>query len=101
MVPPGRSGSGAASSAGAPPAAMTLRGRSGNPSQRGGSAATVNSTRTLHRESRMGTEYILTEDDKSAPDASVLEDLIELQLLTAGEPLGPVDFTHTQERHKL
>ncbi len=31
MVPPGRSGSGAASSASAPPAAMTLRGRSGNP----------------------------------------------------------------------
>lgn len=49
----------------------------------------------------MGTEYILTEDDKPAPDASVLEDLIELQLLTAGEPLGPVDFTHTQEHHEL
>ncbi|WP_177179997.1 hypothetical protein [Arthrobacter sp. yr096] len=48
----------------------------------------------------MGTKYILTEDDKPAPDASVLEDLIELQLLTAGEPLGPVDFTHTQEHHE-
>jgi hypothetical protein len=48
----------------------------------------------------MGTEYILTEDDKPTPDASFLEDLIELQLLTAGEPLGPVDFTHTQEHHE-
>ncbi|MDR6639577.1 hypothetical protein [Paenarthrobacter nitroguajacolicus] len=47
----------------------------------------------------MGTEYILTEDDKPTPGASVLEDVIELQLLTANEPLGPVDFTHPQEHH--
>ncbi|MDR6989104.1 hypothetical protein J2Y66_003619 [Paenarthrobacter nitroguajacolicus] len=45
----------------------------------------------------MGTEYILTEDDKPTPGASVLEDLIELQLLTAKESVGPVDFTHPQE----
>ncbi|NIJ03380.1 hypothetical protein FHR86_003739 [Paenarthrobacter ilicis] len=45
----------------------------------------------------MGTEYILTEDDKPTPGASFLEDVIELQLLTAKESLGPVDFTHPQE----
>lgn len=45
----------------------------------------------------MGTEYVLTDDDKPAPGASFLEDVIELQLLTANESLGPVDYTPTQE----
>ena len=49
----------------------------------------------------MGTEYILTEDDKPAPGASFFEDVIELQLLTAGESLGPVDFTYPQEHHDI
>lgn len=49
----------------------------------------------------MGTEYILTEDDKPTPEASFLEDVIELQLLTANESLGAVDFTHPQEHHDL
>ncbi|WP_201762539.1 hypothetical protein ACQCSU_21865 (plasmid) [Pseudarthrobacter sp. O4] len=49
----------------------------------------------------MSTEYILTEDDKPAPDASPAEDVIELRLLTAGETLGPVDYTHAQEHHNF
>ncbi|WP_427118102.1 hypothetical protein [Pseudarthrobacter scleromae] len=49
----------------------------------------------------MGTEYILTEDDKPAEDASLAEDIIELQLLTAGEKTGPVDTAHAQEHHNF
>lgn len=49
----------------------------------------------------MGTEYILTGDDKPAPDASAAEDILELRLLTAGEPTGPVDYTHAQEHHNF
>jgi hypothetical protein len=47
----------------------------------------------------MGTEYILTEDDKPAPDASLAEDLVELQLLTAGDKTGPVDHIQAQDHH--
>ena len=46
----------------------------------------------------MGTEYIPTGDDKPTPGESFLEDVIELQLLTADESLGPVDYT-PQEPH--
>lgn len=50
----------------------------------------------------VGTEYILTDDDdKPAADASLAEDIIELQLLTAGEHTGPVDTAHAQEHHNF
>ncbi|MFJ6303755.1 MULTISPECIES: hypothetical protein [Pseudarthrobacter] len=49
----------------------------------------------------MGTEYILTDDDRPAADASLAEDIIELQLLTAGEKTGPVDTAHAQEHHNF
>ena len=49
----------------------------------------------------VGTAYILTDDDKPADDASLAEDIIELQLLTAGEETGPVDTAHAQEHHNL
>ena len=45
----------------------------------------------------MGTEYVLTDDDKPVPGASFLEDVIELRLLTATDSLGPVDYTAPQE----
>jgi hypothetical protein len=47
----------------------------------------------------MGTEYILTEDDKPDPDPSLAEDVIELRLITAGEPTGPADIGWAQEHH--
>ena len=49
----------------------------------------------------VGAEYILTDDDKPAEDASLAEDIIELQLLTAGEETGPVDTAHAQEHHNF
>ena len=49
----------------------------------------------------MGTEYTLTDDDKPAADASLAEDIIELQLLTAGEKIGPLDTAHAQEHHNF
>ena len=49
----------------------------------------------------MGTEYILTEDDQPAADASLAEDIIELQLLTAGGKTGPIDTVHAQEHHNF
>lgn len=49
----------------------------------------------------MGTEYTLTDDDKPAEDAGLAEDIIELQLLTAGEKTGPVDTAHAQEHHNF
>lgn len=49
----------------------------------------------------MGTEYVLTDDDKPSPDASLAEDLIELQLLTAGEKTGPIDAGTAQEHHNF
>lgn len=41
----------------------------------------------------MGHEYILTDADKPAPDASLAEDVIELQLLTA----GAIDYADTKD----
>jgi hypothetical protein len=35
--------------------------------------------------------FRMTEDDTVAPDASPLEDILELSLLTAGPVTGPVD----------
>jgi hypothetical protein len=35
--------------------------------------------------------FHMTEDDAVAPDASLLEDILELSLLTAGPVVGPVD----------
>jgi hypothetical protein len=49
----------------------------------------------------VGTEYILTEDDRPTADASLAEDIIELQLLTAGEKKGPIDVAHAQEHHNF
>jgi hypothetical protein len=49
----------------------------------------------------VGHEYILTEDDRPAADASLAEDIIELQLLTAGDITGPVDVGHAQEHHNF
>lgn len=56
----------------------------------------------LQREgASVGHEYILTEDDQPAADASLAEDIIELQLLTAGNLTGPVDVGHAQEHHNF
>jgi hypothetical protein len=49
----------------------------------------------------MGTEYILTEDDKPDANPSLAEDVIELSLLTAGEPVGPADTGWAQEHHNF
>ncbi|SCC30962.1 hypothetical protein GA0061083_0115 [Pseudarthrobacter enclensis] len=49
----------------------------------------------------MGTDYILTEDDKPGENASLAEDIIELSLLTAGQPAKPVDFGWAQEHHNF
>jgi hypothetical protein len=51
--------------------------------------------------SRMGTEYVVTEDDRPAADASLVEDLLELQLLTAGGKTGPVDHVHAEDHHNF
>lgn len=40
----------------------------------------------------MADEIHMTEDDTVAPDASHVEDILELRLLTAGPETGPVDF---------
>ncbi|MCT9626024.1 hypothetical protein HWD94_12955 [Pseudarthrobacter equi] len=39
----------------------------------------------------MADPFRMTEDDTVAPDASPLEDILELSLLTAGPITGPVD----------
>jgi hypothetical protein len=44
-------------------------------------------------------EIRMTEDDTVAPDASPVEDVLELRLLTAGPETGPADFP--AENHKL
>jgi hypothetical protein len=48
-----------------------------------------------------GTEYILTGDDKPEADPSLAEDIIELRLLTAGEPIGPANTRCALERHNF
>ena len=49
----------------------------------------------------MGTEYILTDDDKPDADPSLAEDVIEIRLLTAGELTGPANIGWAQEHHNL
>ena len=49
----------------------------------------------------MGTEYTLTEDDKPDADPSLAEDVIEIRLLTAGEPTGPANIGWAQEHRNL
>jgi hypothetical protein len=49
----------------------------------------------------MGSEYILSEDDQSGDSPSLAEDIIELSLLTAGEPGAPVDLGWAQEHHNF
>ncbi|MFJ6358691.1 hypothetical protein [Pseudarthrobacter oxydans] len=46
----------------------------------------------------MADQYRMTEDDTVAPDASPLEDLLELSLLTAGPATGPVDQPRKDHR---
>lgn len=41
----------------------------------------------------MGTEYILTDDDKPS-DSTMAEDILELRLPTVGDHTGPVDYVH-------
>ncbi|MFJ5696590.1 hypothetical protein [Arthrobacter sp. NPDC093139] len=40
----------------------------------------------------MADEICMTEDDTVTPGPSPIEDFLELRLLTAGPPTGPVDF---------
>ena len=47
----------------------------------------------------MADQFRMTEDDTVSPDASPLEDILELSLLTAGPAAGPVDFP--MEDHRL
>jgi len=49
----------------------------------------------------MGTDYILTDDDKPAAEPSLAEDVIEIRLLTAGEPTGLANIGWAQEHHNL
>jgi hypothetical protein len=41
----------------------------------------------------MGSEFIMTEDDKRPENPSAAEDILELRLLTAGPETGPVDVS--------
>jgi hypothetical protein len=43
--------------------------------------------------------FRMTEDDTVPADASLLEDILELSLLTAGPPTGPTDLS--REDHQL
>jgi hypothetical protein len=43
--------------------------------------------------------FRMTEDDIVPADASLLEDILELSLLTAGPPTGPTDLS--REDHQL
>ncbi len=49
----------------------------------------------------MGTEFSMTEDDALPENASVLEDILELSLLTIEPGPGPVDVSqdHHPEDH--
>ncbi|WP_181405878.1 hypothetical protein [Pseudarthrobacter phenanthrenivorans] len=47
----------------------------------------------------MADQFRMTEDDTVAPDASPLEDILELSLLTAGPVTGPVDRPRKDHRH--
>ncbi|WP_171027513.1 hypothetical protein [Pseudarthrobacter sp. NamE2] len=47
----------------------------------------------------MADQFRITEDDTVSPDASPLEDILELSLLTAGPFTGPVDRPRKDQRH--
>lgn len=47
----------------------------------------------------MSHEYTMTEEDARPANPSLAEDIIELSLLTAGEPTGPVDARWADEEH--
>ena len=47
----------------------------------------------------MAEPFRMTEDDTVSPDASPLEDILELSLLTAGPATGPVDRPRKDHRH--
>lgn len=47
----------------------------------------------------MADHFRMTEDDTVPPDASPLEDILELSLLTAGPAAGPVDRPRKDQRH--
>lgn len=47
----------------------------------------------------MAEQFHMTEDDTVAPDASPLEDILELSLLAAGPTTGPVDRPRKDHRH--
>lgn len=49
----------------------------------------------------MGTEYVLTEADRPAEDGSLVEDIVERQLLTTGHRTGPVDHIHAEDQHNV
>jgi len=54
--------------------------------------------RVIWRTPAVADEIHMTEDDTVAPDASQIEDILELCLLTAGPETGPVDFPVTDRR---
>lgn len=45
----------------------------------------------------MGTEYTRSKDDQADPNTSPAEETVELLLMTAGEPTGPVTFAWEEE----
>jgi hypothetical protein len=47
----------------------------------------------------MGSEFIMTQDDKRPGNPSAAEDILELRLLTAGPRTGPADVS--QDEHPL
>lgn len=47
----------------------------------------------------MSTEYTRTEADQLDPNTSPAEETVELLLMTAGEPTGPVTMTWEEEPH--
>ena len=47
----------------------------------------------------MADQFRMTEGDTVSPDASSLEDILELSLLTAGPATGPVDRPRDDHRH--
>ncbi|MFM9432939.1 hypothetical protein [Arthrobacter sp. MP_2.3] len=49
----------------------------------------------------MGTEYVLTDDDRPAEDANLIEDIVELRLLTAGDKTSPVDHVYAEDHHNF
>jgi hypothetical protein len=48
----------------------------------------------------MSHDYILTEDDNPAADASPAEDILELQLLTQEKGIGAIDLVNAKDHHE-